>query len=474
MSSRVAMSSQVAMTVWRAIVTLCVAMLMSCVTHRLPFLSGLLKPLCAVLIVLLLPDAHSVELRFNGSHRVRYESLTDGPRPQAAESDEILVSRLLASIRWHHGAFFGQVELQDSRAWLHSEATPLGTDMVNSLEPLQFWVGWQSQALPLQIALGRMTKEWTTRRLVARNRYRNTLNSFSGLDAQWRGERWHVNAFALRPLQREPTERPALERNEFELDRSSSGQRFLGVEIKPATAPDWSLYVLKLDESDRPGFATRNRQLLTLGGQWSHLDPHSGWSQAAELALQTGLSRATRDPEDKQDLDHRAWFAHLELARSWDSPLQPKLRLALDYGSGDRDPTDRRTERFDTLFGARRFEYGPSGIYAIQARANMISPELRWTARVGSGTQVMTAWRGFWLDQPTDSHAGTGYRASESDPSRHIGQQWEARLRHNLTPAFQLELGAVYLNKGAVLRGEDFNRADADSRYLYVATTLRW
>ncbi len=45
-----------------------------------------------------------------------------------------------------------------------------------------------------------------------------------------------------------------------------------------------------------------------------------------------------------------------------------------DDASGDEDPLDGDNERFNTLFGDRRFEFGPTGIYGPFNRSNLESP----------------------------------------------------------------------------------------------------
>lgn len=61
--------------------------------------------------------------------------------------------------------------------------------------------------------------------------------------------------------------------------------------------------------------------------------------------------------------------------------------------SGDGDPNDGRTERFDTLFGARRFEFGPTGIYGLLARSNVNSPGVKLDLRPKPGLALMLAYR---------------------------------------------------------------------------------
>ena len=78
-----------------------------------------------------------------------------------------------------------------------------------------------------------------------------------------------------------------------------------------------------------------------------------------------------------QDLDHFAHFHHLSLGYSFDVPWSPRLSLHYDYASGDDDPSDGDNSRYDTLFGSRRFDYGPTSIYGAFARSNINTPGVR-------------------------------------------------------------------------------------------------
>jgi hypothetical protein len=438
------------------------------------FATGFLLAISLCLSAISVPAADG-DVQFTGSHRLRYESLHHGPLKDAAASDEILVSRLLARLEYRNDRWTSGIELQDSRAWLHGPATPLGTDDVNALEPLQAWVGYRGgEEFPLDVTVGRMTKQWHTRRLVARNRYRNTLNGFQGIDAVWHGDGWQLNGFLLEPLDRRPLLRRELEENKQALDQRRPAQSFWGIEYQPNTSRAGALYLLGLKETDHEGTPSSDRDLVTLGGHWQGAITGTPWRHAGELAVQFGTSRASRNPLDQKDLDHRAWFGHIELSRSLGDEGRHRVRFAMDYASGDRNRNDGKNQVFDTLYGARRFEYGPSGIYAVWARSNVLSPEVRFTSRPLAKTEWLLAWRGLWLAQPDSDLAGTRYQPPEGNRRRHVGQQLETRLRYDVSPNLRLELGAAWLAKGSLISSDDFTQGDHPATYLYWATTLRW
>ena len=70
-------------------------------------------------------------------------------------------------------------------------------------------------------------------------------------------------------------------------------------------------------------------------------------------------------------------FITLKLVIALLSRWSPRLIFQYDYASGDDDPNDADNNRFDTLYGARRFDFGPTGIYGPFARANLSTPGMR-------------------------------------------------------------------------------------------------
>jgi hypothetical protein len=54
----------------------------------------------------------------------------------------------------------------------------------------------------------------------------------------------------------------------------------------------------------------------------------------------------------------------------------PRVSFQYDQASGDSANPATFT-RFDTLFGARRWEFGPTSLYGAVQRSNLISPGVR-------------------------------------------------------------------------------------------------
>lgn len=101
-------------------------------------------------------------------------------------------------------------ELADSRGYV-SDDPALNSSAVNTLELLQAYVALTGTDVIApgdytDLTFGRLTLDLGSRRLVARNSYRNTINGFTGIDAQWLTPGRHsLRAFAAMPVIRRPT-----------------------------------------------------------------------------------------------------------------------------------------------------------------------------------------------------------------------------------------------------------------------------
>ena len=176
------------------------------------------------------------------------------------------------------------------------------------------------------------------------------------------------------------------------------------------------LFFFGLNENDKAGPPTRNRDLYTPGFRFRKPLRPGSLDYELEAALQVGDSRLVRSSND--ELDHLAWFLHAEAVYFFESAWSPRVALQFDYASGDRNPRDNGNDRYDTLFGARRFEFGPSGVFGPFFRANRITPGGRFTFAPSPRVGVMTAVRGFWLAERKDAWVGTGLQDPDGDSGR--------------------------------------------------------
>lgn len=93
-----------------------------------------------------------------------------------------------------------------------------------------------------------------------------------------------------------------------------------------------------------------------------------------EAFRQTGRI-STGTAADAPTTDVSAGFVHADLGYSFDARFSPRVSFRYDWVGGDRPGATY--ERFDTLYGMRRAELAPSGLYNTVGRANLSAPAVR-------------------------------------------------------------------------------------------------
>lgn len=151
----------------------------------------------------------------------------------------------------------------------------------------------------------------------------------------------------------------------------------------------------------------------------------------------------------------------------------PRVALEYDYASGDEDPNDSKNQRFDTLFGARRFDFGPTGIYGAFARTNLNSPGVRITATPTADVLLGLDHRAHWLASYTDSWVPAGLRDRSGRTSNYIGQQLELSARWDINSSLNLEASWTRLFKGEFAKTAPNAPDGQDVDYVYVQSMLR-
>jgi hypothetical protein len=277
-------------------------------------------------------------------------------------------------------------------------------------------------------------------------------------------------------VQRQPRTQPNLRNNQIKFDEENFDLQFWGVFF--ADEFPWGdgkirneLFYFGLYEDDTRKIATADRRLHTPGLRIFQRPAPGAFDFMVESAIQFGTSRTSSTCSN--DRDHLAHFEHAEIGYTFACPWQPRLTLQYDYASGDHTPTDDDNQRFDTLFGARRFDFGPTGIYAAFGRANINTPGVRLEVKPRSDVAGMFAYRGFWLASKKDAWTTSGVVDPAGDSGRFIGQQLEFSLRWDVLPGnLRLETGYAHLFAGNFIDDAPNSNREGDSDYVYTQATV--
>ncbi len=419
-------------------------------------------------------------LQLSVQHRTRYETLDQQYRARVNGvagngGDQVLAFRTLVHAKADLNYFRIGAEMQDSRIELvdsgsASSSTRLTPGISNPLELLQAYIEVplnnlfveQSQSL---FRAGRITIDVGSRRLVARNRYRNTINAFTGVDWQWKLGNRSLRAFYTLPVNRRVDD--DIKDNKPAFDQERTERRFWGLHYAQSlfAKEKAEAFLFALDEEDADNFATKNRELYTFGLRVWRKPLRSQFDYQLETVYQIGESSSSSS--SNVILDHWAHFHHAELGFSFDLPWSPRLIAQFDYASGDDTSNDGQNNRFDTLYGARRFDFGPTSSYGAFARTNLLSPALRLNLKPYKTVKTMFALRGHWRASNDDNWVPAGVGGVDS----YIGTQLEARLRWQPLPNnLQFEAGVAHLFAGDLMN----QVVKDDSTYAYTQITVKF
>lgn len=342
-------------------------------------------------------------------------------------------------------------EFEDSRRALgHANASP---NEVNPTEVLQAYGELRFDDAfggdPVSLRLGRMAFDSADRRLISRNRYRNTINAFDGARLRIGDESSPIewDAFTLRPVNRSVDD----------LDESSEESLLHGLTGYVRTFSPRVLiepYWLLSDQA-----ADGGKQLHTGGVHTYGRIGRSSWDYDFDFVGQWGESGG---------LGHRAWAAHAEIGHSWDHPWEPRLGAWLNFASGDRDAGDSTSGRFDPLYGATFAFYGYSGYFSWQ---NIVNPALRLSFQPMENLRCEIIHRGIWLASEDDAWVRASRQDLLGSSGRYVGQELDLRAAWQATR--HLEIEAVYscFFPGGFV---DQSGPSPESHFGYLAATLRF
>ncbi|MBC9032839.1 alginate export family protein [Sphingomonas sp. JC676] len=417
-------------------------------------------------------------LDVSGSMRLRYETIDGQARPGFNASDDLLNLRTILSAQYKTGPVKLAAEVYDSRAWLADRRTPVSTNEVNTFELVQAYVAVDAanafgDGTSLSLQGGRFLLNIGSRRLVAADDYRNTTNGYTGLRADITGKGGLRGTFLyVLPQVRLPDDLSSILDNKPRVDRESFDQVLWGGTVSRSKTIGNAMAELSfyhLGERDAPGRPSRDRSLDTVGGRIIR-DPKAGAiDYEIEAIYQFGhvsSSLAATAPR----LAVSASFFHADIGYSFTGGWKPRVSIEFDRASGDGPGS--RYGRFDTLFGMRRADLAPAGLYNAVGRANIATPGLRVEATPSKAVDWFVGYRLMWLADRTDTFSTTGVRDATGRAGSFAGHQVDARVRTWIVPdRLRVEVDGVWLAKGRFLRAAPNAPTNGDTKYLSLNLT---
>ncbi len=422
------------------------------------------------------PQARPKWLTVELEERARFEALSSDFRSASKPDGAALVNRLLLRSEVRFESFVGGLELADSRA-IATSGTLLNTTIVDPFEVLRAYVGLTFSGLlaPADVAtvtLGRLTLDIGSRRLQARNEFRNTINTFTGLELKYLTPEKHLlRGFASVPVERLPTGDAALARNDVQFNVERFNRFWWGLFFGSAPGHlemQFEGYLFGLHERDAEGLPTTNRNLVTPGVRLFRAPKVGALDFQFEGMAQLGTVRASTMSSEQHDLEHWAGSLHAQVGYLARLRFLPRLSVAWDFASGDADPTDDKSNRFDPLYGARRFEWGPTGLYGAFSRTNINSAVARLELAPHERIDAFVSWRAVWLASASDGWVVAGLRDKSGASGSFVGDQLEGRVRFKVGQNnLAFDVGGALFFAGEFTRATQ-PRGVTQSAYGYV------
>lgn len=423
------------------------------------------------------PDtSHGITL--SGSLRIRGEAIEGQARTGFNDRDQIVSLRTMLLGTVTEGPVKLVVNLEDSRVYGAVVGSAVTTSEVNALEPVQAYAELDGGSLlgagsNTRLRAGRMLLDIASRRLVSDDDFRNAANAFTGLRADWRSAGGTaLTLFGVLPQARRPDDAAGIRRNAAQLDRESFDTRlWAAVLIRPALVGrlrgEFGYYGFA--ERDAPARPTRDRHLHTLTARLIADRTPGRLDGEVEVMAQIGSIAASLAP-GAATLPVRAGFVHAGLGRSMGGAWRPRLSIEFDLASGDGP--GRADGRFDTLYGSRRADLGPTGLYAAIGRTNLAALGLKVETDPTRRVDLLGSVRLLRLASATDAFSTTGVRDASGRAGHDAGVQFDDRLRWWVAPKrLRAEVDAVLLAKARFLRTAPNAPHDGNVRYLAVALT---
>lgn len=415
----------------------------------------------------------------SGNVRLRFEAISGQARAGVRPDETSLQLRALILASYRRDRLTLAAELIDSRAFDVPDRTAISTNEVNALEPLQAWIAYDvgdpaASRWSGRITAGRMTLDLGSRRLVARDDYRNTLTSFTGVRVDVAAPDKIVGTFVyVLPTLRLPDDAAGIRANRIVFDPEGFETRLWGGRVfRPATIGRLGLEAafLRFEERDTPTRPTRDRHLSNL--ELRLVAPPAPNKVELELNVirQTGSIAPSLAPTlARQPVE--AWYGHARIGYGWASPLHPRLALEADYATGNR-PGSGRYGRFDSLFGQRRADYSPAGLYNAINRSNLILIGPRVDIAPSPRVDAFASVKKMWLDSARDGFATTGVVDPTGQSGRDAGWQIDGRVRYWVVPKrLQLSVDGTVIAKGRFLRTAPNRASAADTLFAALSAT---
>ncbi|KIO50368.1 alginate export family protein [Nitrosospira sp. NpAV] len=412
-------------------------------------------------------------------HRTRYEFRSNDIRRTDLTLDQpfLLRSRAYVGIREILDPFRGAIEFQDSRRYNgkfpHDDRDFNDYDLIQGYGELYFKRALgqddRKQDRPIRFRVGRMAYEALDRRLIGRNEWRNTTNTFEGfrINLGQEANDWEVDLWAYQPVKRVLAA----------FDQRVENQWFYGV---IGHWRKWSDIItlqpyymgLAQDGSKMPGQIDREIHAPALRGYGKIGNTNLDYD--FNLIYQFGRNGSEQ---------HDAHGYTLETGYTFKHDWKPRISAFYGYASGDRNPNDNVNNRFERFFGFAR----PWSADDYIVFENIKAPKIKLELQPAKDLRIDGGYSWFWLASSTDrfnnlldgNNSAIRNPGFNRDPTGRsgdfIGHALDIRARYKLTPNIDTTVGYSHFVSGNFTRNRQMaalGRSPRGSDFFYVEVVI--
>ncbi|MDI1308225.1 MAG: alginate export family protein [Methylotenera sp.] len=438
-------------------------------------------------------------------YRARYEHRDNDFRRANENVDDplLLRTRAYVGVKEILDPLRFAVEVQDSRRNNGDYTRKYDTRDVNQADVLQGYLELHFKESvfgkddlgnnrPFWIRGGRLAWEALDRRLIARNEWRNTTNSFQGIRANI-GEKkndWQIEAFAVKPVQRFTRQ----------LDEVDHAQDFYGV---IGDWRGWSEYVtlqpyyfLLKQDGNKVKYNSNGKELTGSELRQAQIDRkihtaglraygafNSGWDYDTSYAKQWGnQDRFLNATLGSINVDHDAYAYGAELGYTYKNSWKPRVSAYYGVATGDSTPgntVDRGdSQRFERLFGFARPWSNNDYIQMENIRTPKLHLEFEPKVSFLENVKVDTSFSWYRLDDSSDRwQAGNNLRDKTGASGNDLGKEVDLRVRFPVNQYASLNIGYAHFWAGDFVKSNtrkvagEANRSDS-SDFFYTELTV--
>lgn len=361
------------------------------------------------------------------TYRMRLEHRDNDYRRSVDRVDNPILSRTLA--------YFGikniidplrfSVEIQDSRR--HNSEFERNVRDVNKLDLFQGYAELYFKEVPLvqrpvSLRAGRMAFEVLDRKLISRDDWGNTGTNFEGyrLIIGKKENNWQLDSFMLRPIIKSAEEH----------DRENENQQIYAAILNWRQSSDvitLQPFFLKLTQEKSSTTTKRNINSpgLRFYGTFGDVDYGViGTYQYGESAQQT----------------HRAYAYSAEAGYNFDQKWKPRFSVTYGFASGDKNPYDNKTQRFERFYGFNR----PWSNNNTIEWENIEALKTRFEVQPVKKLRLEASYSLYWLASPSDSWRRANLQDRTGRSGEFIGRDSDFRAHYEINKNLRTTLGYAY------------------------------